>query len=381
MLQKLTIGLLRYFSSRRKIGDLQPSWIKTIVVVELTRLGDVLAILPFLERLHHRFPNARIRVLVSQAYLPLLASFESGLQFIGIDGPGTLRGLVHALREVRDQPADLAVSMSPPRRNVLVALASDSRFTVGYLSHLDSLTPFLESTQVESFGFKLPVETVYGRENIYERPAKILMALGVVAEPAQWHARLKAGIYTSVKDQLTREGRFPHRQYILLHPFSGWDFRSWPLDNFFALAERIDSQLECDTVMSAGAGDLERLRRSVEGRPSVRTILSSDILEMAILTKDAQVVVGNDSGPLHLAALMNKRTVGLFGPSPPGLTGPCAGNGRYLYKRVECSPCDQRICVRPDRSCMTLLGVEEVFDAVARLVRSRTIDESLRANA
>ena len=56
-------------------------------MVELSRLGDVLVILPFLDRLHNRFANAHIRVLVSRDYLPLLASFESGLQFIGIDGP------------------------------------------------------------------------------------------------------------------------------------------------------------------------------------------------------------------------------------------------------------------------------------------------------
>ena len=380
MLQGTLINLLRSVASRKRIVDLKPLLVKTISVVELTRLGDVMIILPFLDRLGQLFPNARVRVFVGQDYASLLNSLETRFECIGIPNPSTFRGLALAVRYARDTPTDIAISMSPPRRNALVTLASRSHFKLGYLSHVNSLTPFLDSTRVESFGFVLPARVTYGRENIYQRSAKILLGLGVTPGPDEWRAKMKPEIYSAVRTRLVRDGRMPRRKHVLLHPFSGWEYRNWPLDNFLALAERINAQLGHDVVMSVGYKDLRRIRKLLEGRSPGTMILTSDLVETAVLTKDAQLVIGNDSGPLHLAAALNTRVVGLFGPAPSELTAPRASSNTYLYRKVDCSPCDQRICIRPDHSCMTLLGIDEVFVAVTRALQAPIISKSLTSD-
>ena len=375
MLQGTIINLLRSLATRKRIVDLEASLVKTVLVVELTRLGDVMVVLPFLDQLHQIFPNARMRVLVRQDYAALLDLLEVRCEFVGIPRPSTAGGLARAVRYARSNEVDLAVSMSPPRRNALVTLACRSRFKLGYLSEVDSLTPFLDSTPVESFGFDLPARVAYERENIYERPGKILRGLGVTPWSSPWHADLNPDRSSAARTRLAQEGRIPRRPYVLLHPFSGWHYRNWPLDNFLSLGEKIQTQLGYDVVMSAEIKDLERISRSLEGRPQLRAILSSDLPEMAVLTKDAQLVVGNDSGPLHLASVLNRKIVGLFGPAPAELTAPRGGS--YLYRKVDCSPCDQRRCIRPDHSCMTLLGVDEVFAAVTRALQSPVTTEPL----
>jgi ADP-heptose:LPS heptosyltransferase len=61
-------------------------------------------------------------------------------------------------------------------------------------------------------------------------------------------------------------------------------------------------------------------------------------------------------------------SVGLFGPAPPELTGSQMPIESHVYKRVECSPCDQETCVRRWAPCMTLITVDEVFDRVSKLL-------------
>ncbi|MBM2841875.1 MAG: glycosyl transferase family 9 [Bacteroidetes bacterium] len=381
LLQRALIGSLRFLASQRGTENLQPSHIRTLLVVELTRLGDVMAMLSSLARFKTFFTNARILVLVDSRFLSLLDSLETGFEFIGISNPQTPTGLIRALRFVRKKPVDLAISMSSPRRNALVVLASNSRFKLGYLTYVDSVTPFLLSTPVQAFGFVLPANLRYAKENIYRRPALICEALGMNENGMLSRIDFKPDRYALVRARLEREGLIPNRDYVLLHAFSGWKFRSWDLSQFVALAGKIHDKLEHDIVMCCEEKDLEKLSSTIPPASPIRVVASSDLLDVAVLMKEAALFIGNDSGPLHLAAALNVRTVGLFGPAPPELTAPESNRGTNLYKRVECSPCDQRKCVRPENPCMGLHEVEDVFAAVATALGSRLHDKSLRADA
>jgi heptosyltransferase-2 len=101
------------------------------------------------------------------------------------------------------------------------------------------------------------------------------------------------------------------------------------------------------------------------GEPRVRFFPSADILKTAALLRDADLFIGNDSGPLHLAALLEVPLIGLFGPASPELTAPLSARGSFLYHQVACSPCSQTVCIMPDNSCMRRITPEDVLTAVA----------------
>tara|TARA_B100001964_G_C14262196_1_gene616402 strand:+ start:9591 stop:10589 length:999 start_codon:yes stop_codon:yes gene_type:complete len=86
----------------------------------------------------------------------------------------------------------------------------------------------------------------------------------------------------------------------------------------------------------------------------------------AIFTKLA-VYITNDTGPMHLAALMNTPTVALFGPTAPDETKPIGSNVKVIYHKQECAPCWLRECPK-QHECMTAIGVEEVESVVKNLV-------------
>jgi ADP-heptose:LPS heptosyltransferase len=257
--------------------------------------------------------------------------------------------------------------MSPPRRNAFAVLSSRSPIKVGYLTYVDTQTPYLEFAPVEASGFRLPAPARFGMENIQERPWKVWEALGIHRTGTDSHLAIRTDVQEAVRNGLRARGVLPGREYIVVHPFSGWEYRSWELRNFNDLVERVISELDHDVVfLCAGdeGRDLESSMRQFAGRSAVRFFHSQDLAESAVVIQDASLFIGNDSGPLHLASALGVRVVGMFGPAPPHLTGPRYREGTYLYRQVECSPCDQRKCIRPHDPCIDLISGDEAFAAV-----------------
>jgi heptosyltransferase I len=360
------VGVLRYVASRKRIKEFQPSSIKSILIIELSRLGDAILMLQSVARIKSLFPTSSMRILVDQRFEPLLSLFDIKAEIIGVKSPKSLIGLVRAVRTVRSHPVDLAISMSTPRKNALVALSTKSQFKLGYLSYLDSFAPYLFSTAIESFGFKSPVTVRFERENIYERPEKICKVLGMESEGESHTLGIKPDISEEIHNRLVQRNAIPRNHYVVIHPFSGWEFRNWNLGKFIALARKIISDLEYDVVITCEENDVSRVNKPGESIPGLHVFVSSDLGEVAELLRGAALAICNDSGPLHLAAALNVRTVGLFGPAGPALTAPSSANATYMYRRLDCSPCDQRKCVRPEQTCMSLINVDEAYAATVQ---------------
>ncbi|MGH7256573.1 MAG: glycosyltransferase family 9 protein, partial [Nitrospirales bacterium] len=79
--------------------------------------------------------------------------------------------------------------------------------------------------------------------------------------------------------------------------------------------------------------------------------------------------IGNDNGPMHIAAAVGTPVLGLFGPSDPAVWGP-RGNGHVvLYKGLDCRECFHPTCDRGEENCMRQISVDEVFEAATRLLQ------------
>jgi len=147
----------------------------------------------------------------------------------------------------------------------------------------------------------------------------------------------------------------------------GWTKR-WPPESYGALGDLlVERGLGCAVVigpgeesLGAGAAASARSRLPVLG-PDL------DPLELVALFSCARVVVGNDSGPVHLAAAAGVPVVVLFGPTDPGRTAPTGAPARVLDRYVFCSPCFLRKCPY-GHECMREITVEMALRAVEDLL-------------
>lgn len=168
--------------------------------------------------------------------------------------------------------------------------------------------------------------------------------------------------------------RYDLNRYAVLHTGARKMLRRWSLNGWSELARRLHNQQGLDIVFVGTPdeqGDVERIRSMLnfetrvwmDGRPISRLIP---------LLAGAQVMVGNESGPMHLAAASGCPTVGLFGPGQPEIFSPKVDFFRALHKKLPCNPCGQVRCIHPDNPCMNRIEVEEVMAAVEELLNQQS---------
>jgi ADP-heptose:LPS heptosyltransferase len=104
---KLLVSWLRWRARRSRNSTFLPASVRSIVAIELTRLGDFVTILPPLRALRKSFPDARTFVVTSESHAPLLALCEPGIEIIALRKSNSLREFLMALRRVRGARPDL----------------------------------------------------------------------------------------------------------------------------------------------------------------------------------------------------------------------------------------------------------------------------------
>lgn len=173
---------------------------------------------------------------------------------------------------------------------------------------------------------------------------------------------------------------------VFVNPASGKKPRAWASDRFRRLAERL---VERHPGMSVLVHDHHPFDHP-HGWPasdSIRTVSGASLVELAAVIERSALYVGNDSGPMHMAAALGVPTVGIYGPSSPEQTSPRGVKGAAhiaVSAAFPCSPCRERFfeeCPSPPSAderppCLNDVNVEMVADAVDRVLGSRTDDSA-----
>ena len=119
------------------------------------------------------------------------------------------------------------------------------------------------------------------------------------------------------------------------------------------------------------AGEKDIADKVVEGLPSGRTYNmagKTDMCELIYLLFNSKVCVANDSGIMHLAAILGRPGVAVFGPTDYSATGPVSDRWRILYKKRDCSPCFKRECPYGPNECMRAYSSSHVIDEIHDLL-------------
>ena len=158
--------------------------------------------------------------------------------------------------------------------------------------------------------------------------------------------------------------------------------RKWQTSKFADLAKKILLAFPSTRIVLTGAPSeraaAEDLCRELNS-PRVLSLAGQTTLrELLSLYTVADVMVTNDSGPGHFAALTPVHAIVLFGPETPRLFGPISANATVIWKELACSPCvsvfNHRLSPCRNNVCMQTITVDEVFSAVAASLSSNRVD-------
>jgi heptosyltransferase-1 len=306
----------------------------SILVVRLGAMGDIIHSLPAVASLRASFPNAHIVWAVASKWIPILKGNPNVNQILDFDRGGA-SSLFQSWMKLRAIRPAFAIDFQGLVQSALVARASRPALVFGWARGVAR-----ESVATPFYSQRITPTAVH----IVDR--NIELARGAGAQCLRSDFWIPEG---------RPEGDLPARPYVLAHPFAGWKSKQWPLDRYEELARKLAGE-EIDLVANVPPARAEE----VSGLPHVKVHISS-LEGLIYATRRASAVLGLDSGPLHLAAALQKPGVALFGPTDPQRNGPYGGRIQVLRASGSETTYKRRDAI--DRS-MRALSVDLVFQSL-----------------
>ncbi len=337
--------------------------VRSILVIRLYFVGDVLLSTPVTAALRARFEDAHIAVLIKRRARDVLKGnphIDEVIEYDEVEryhSPVWLWRLALRLRRSR---YDLVVDLTGDHRSSLLLAAADPGFRVG-LNH-------------SGMGFLLDRRIPYRSEgHIVDHLLSSVEPVGAVAEDPVLVLILTEAEMLESRELLKGACIAPDAPFVVLSPGANSHYRRWPAQRFGTLAKMAWDRLGISSVVTGSAADVEAARTVVAGSSGTAVSLAgrTSIRTLAGVASLASAFVGNDSGPLHIAASQETPIVALFGPSTPERYAPRGSASRVLWSHPPCSPCSQKECVRPDNPCMEAITVDEVLAALASLIETK----------
>lgn len=255
---------------------------------------------------------------------------------------------------------DLALTMRhAPRAKLLLALAASHRLgSTGGGGRL-----FLDRSWVVDRGR----HQVHDSDPILEH-----LGLGPV-EPA-WRPTLPSGLLAEGLASLEKLGADGEACVGLAPAAASSSAKRWPPEHFGTLARRLAASGPPPVVLvGPGEESIAVAVAEAAGRPLTVVGPSLDVAGLTAVLGHLRVVVSNDSGPLHLAALAGASVVALFGPTDSSRTGPLGREHKVLSRRLACAPCLKTSCPLEHHDCLRGLLPEQVVEAVNSLLQREQV--------
>jgi ADP-heptose:LPS heptosyltransferase len=343
-------------------------------------LGDLVNALPALSSVRRAYPDAFLGVTLAAA------SFESIVAASGVDEAYVYRS---RLTGSFHKGVPLSVRAADVRRMldfVRALRAENFDWILG--SHC--VNPWLAAGLAKAIGARRLIGEGRGgvarwffSRAIWPKPdvhccdanLEIVRLLGI--EPVERKPRLVVQGNERAWAQRWLRGRDVVGDIVVFHIGAGEnrENKRWPAGNYLELAEALFAEHRLTAVFVGSEGEAVELQRLVARSrvPAFCAAGAATLAQTVALVDSARVVVGNDSGILHLAAALGKRGLALFGPTNPARWRPFGDTIEVLWNRPECSPCDRILpygCGNP--VCMTSLPVSSVLERIHALLGTRS---------
>lgn len=343
------------------LHPLIPTDPRRICIIKPSALGDIVQALPILPVLRRKFPQAEIAWVISQSFSGLLQGHPLLSEVIPFDRRGSLRSYFQLLGELRRRRFDLVFDLQGLLRTGIMTLATRAPVRLGLQT----------SREGSAWACHALIDGTDRNRPAHRRYQNLAAALGVDAE------LVESGVVIPREAQhwAVEKLKALPRPWLAVHAGAGWETKRWPAERFAKVASRFRGGVIA--VGSPGekslAGQIAAGVRAKNG--SVLDLCGeTSLLQLAAVLEAADVVLSNDSGPMHLAAAVGTPVVGLFTCTNPVISGPAGSQHELLSAPVPCAGSYRKRCPQPGGchlACFDAISISSVCAAIERVVGQR----------
>ncbi len=335
---------------------------KSILIIRLSAIGDVVFASPLIKALRRSYPEARISWLVEPAAAPLLRH-NSDLHEVIVWPKNEWKQLWRQRKfltlwrayrrfkkEFRARGFDTAIDLQGLMKSAVWARASgaETRIGLGSKEKSEHLMTRVISRQGDS-------------PRIGSEYYGLAQALGLDV------GDFEMDIALSAEDEAYPPRAVGEQSYAVVCPFTTRPQKHWFEARWPQLIERIQREWQLPVVMLGGPADVDAAARiAAECEQLINLVGQSSLTQTAAVIKQSLLLVGVDTGLTHMGIAFNVPTVALFGSTCPYLDT-TRENAVVLYHKMACSPCRRNPSCEGDFTCMKKITVDEVVQTIERV--------------
>ena len=310
-----------------------------ILIVKLSSLGDLFHALPAVHNLKVGL-KADVEWVVQSEYVPLVKCFSDVDRVIPFHRNAVFSNWGAFIRNLRQEKYDYVLDLQGLLKSAVVGRLARGGRRIGPSFHRE--------------GARLFYDAVAGardkNRHAVEECLDVVRHLGLPVLRPEFPVTFPVKAVTA------------ERPRVALLPASRWFTKNWPTSCFSDVAVRLKNERGVSLFILGGPDDMAvcaEFERRLGGR-AVNMAGKFSLPETGGLLKEMDLLIANDSGPVHMAAAVGTPTLVVFGPTDPLRTGPYGDRHRIASVSLPCQPCFSRACHRGDVACLTGVTPERV---------------------
>ena len=344
-----------------------------VLIVKVSALGDVVHTLPVLHYLHTVSPGIEIDWVVEE---PNRAMLEGNPLISQVHVVNTRRWRKNLLsRATRQEVTRLRKSFIERQYDIVFDLQGNFKSgLITFFSGCERRYGFDRDAVREPLNLLFTTNQVPLRRHDNHVYFRSLRVVSVPFGKEYSAVPLKTDIYTSPEDDREAEAflaTLADGLVFLFHQGTTWETKMWHEAGWRALIERIVTRYPGSTVLLSWGNDREKeaVERIADGLANVRVLPALSLKGLTALIKKVDLVVGGDTGPVHIAAAVCTPTVSFYRATDPLRNGPKGKFHRHVTTSMHCRSCLEKRCVE-DSKCRDGISWKQMIKAVESLIDS-----------
>lgn len=335
-----------------------------VLLVRTSALGDIVHSLPVLSALRRADPTTRIAWVVEEVFAPLLEGHPDLAAIIPVatrrwrrwrHAAGSLREIANVRRAMRAFAPQIAIDLMGNHKGAVLARMSGAGRVIG---------PRREDRREPSSATWIGEPVATPATHAVERVLELLVPLGIEpGTPDFAGERLLAGAAPTRTEA--------DRPYVMIQAGAGWGNKQYPADWWGQVAQRLHREADVDVFVPVAPGEAHLAEAVVTASAGcARAVEAGPWGTLVSWLRGCSLLLGGDTGPLHLAHALSVPVLCVMGPTDPERHGPYGASHQTLCHRLPCSFCYKRF--RDVKPCLLSIPPDRVADrALALLSRAR----------
>lgn len=347
-----------------------------ILIVRLSAHGDVIHTLPLLTALRVRFPEAEIGWLIDSSAAPLLEGHPGidrlhvwprrfgGWSILNpVQGVRLFRAICAMVRELKAQQYEIALDAQGLFKSAMWPFLAGIPKRLGFRCTRECADMF--------YNIRLPKRDLRVKNRFAaDQCLDLARALGCEISEPDFGGLIPSEAARRKINQWLPDAEKP---LVVLAPFTRWETKHWSMENWPVLMRAL-LEAGVQLVVVGAKTDASQVDAMLVQLPAGHGVVNlagqTDWTDLYALYERTRLMIGLDSGPLHIAnAVGVPDIIGLYGPTPAGRTGPIGKQHTVFETDLPCQPCFSRQCRLKTHDCMRKITPEMVIQKALQYLR------------